>query len=567
MGSSSSHHGCSFPFGCPPYWRLLRLPVSPSSGAVRDRVAAQSWELRDSQLFLVTRNYEDGTGETLAGRVSGFEIGTAEDTDEDYATGYHYDSLGRLERVTGPGLPAYGVQYTRLMESSNPTSDMVESLEYKSDVGTVLASTTRGYQEDRDLLASVQNVVQGTPEVTVSKYEYQLDPLGRRTSVVQTGSAFVQDHLWKWSYNDRSELTGANRHEGTQLEEPLLGDQMTPGEYTYNYDPIGNRLMHRVDNDASRRWYCANSVNQYTAIDDEASTCPTPGTPTQRLEYDADGNLTAISAAAGDGPMLVSAASVRTHGAVGDFAIPLPLAAGADAGVECRAGGPTRIVLQFTEAVTLSGSNVDLSSGTCVGVAPLGNHAYEVQLSGADENACLTLTLVNVAGASSSQRLVGINQVRVVVLKGDVDASGLVETADLTAIQGQNQQPVTAGNFRCDVNANGEINILDLVAANDNRSASASCTLPEVPLHWQLSWDAENRLVAVAPAVPAAGDKKVVFTYDYMNRRVQKRVFAWNATLNGGTGDWEANPEVYQRFVYDQWNVVLVLDGPNRTIT
>jgi len=52
-----------------------------------------------------------------------------------------------------------------------------------------------------------------------------------------------------------------------------------------------------------------------------------------------------------------------------------------------------------------------------------------------------------------------------------------------------------------------------------------------------------------------------------MSRRVQKRVFAWNATLNGGAGDWEANPEVYQRFVYDQWNVVLVLDGPNRTIT
>jgi hypothetical protein len=106
-----------------------------------------------------------------------------------------------------------------------------------------------------------------------------------------------------------------------------------------------------------------------------------------------------------------------------------------------------------------------------------------------------------------------------------------------------------------------------MAALRDNLDASASCTLPEVPLHWRYSWDAENRLVAVAPAVPAAGDKKVVFTYDYMSRRVQKRVFAWDATLNGGTGDWEANPEVYQRFVYDQWNVVLVLDGPNRTIT
>ncbi|NLX23500.1 MAG: RHS repeat protein, partial [Phycisphaerae bacterium] len=309
---------------------------------------------------VVTRRYElyDQEGGVIPGRNRGFKIGN------DYEVTYHYDSLGRLERVTGPGLPAYGVQYTRLMESSNPTSDMVESLAYKSDGSTTLASTTRGYQEDRDLLASVQNVVQGTPNVTVSNYAYQLDSLGRRTSVLQTGTAFGQDHLWKWSYNDRSELTGADRHEGTELEEPLLGDRMTPGEYTYNYDPIGNRLLHRVDNDASRRWYCANNVNQHTAIDDEASTCPTPSTPTEELAYDADGNL--------------------------------------------------------------------VSDGTRV-----------------------------------------------------------------------------------------------------------------------YSWDAENRLVAVAPAVPAAGDKKVVFTYDYMSRRVQKRVFAWNATLNGGAGDWEANPEVYQRFVYD----------------
>ncbi len=84
---------------------------------------------------------------------------------------------------------------------------MVESLAYKSDGNTVLASTTRSYQANRDLLASVENVVQGTPNVTVSKYAYELDPLGRRTSVVQTGTAFGQDHLWKWSYNDRSELT------------------------------------------------------------------------------------------------------------------------------------------------------------------------------------------------------------------------------------------------------------------------------------------------------------------------------------------------------------------------
>ncbi len=46
-----------------------------------------------------------------------------------------------------------------------------------------------------------------------------------------------------------------------------------------------------------------------------------------------------------------------------------------------------------------------------------------------------------------------------------------------------------------------------------------------------------------------------------MSRQVQKRVFAWDETLNGGAGDWKATPDVDQRFVYDEWNVVLVLDG------
>jgi YD repeat-containing protein len=38
-------------------------------------------------------------------------------------------------------------------------------------------------------------------------------------------------------------------------------------------------------------------------------------------------------------------------------------------------------------------------------------------------------------------------------------------------------------------------------------------------------WNAENRLIAVQPAAPADGDKKVEFIYDYMGRRVKKAVY------------------------------------------
>lgn len=39
------------------------------------------------------------------------EPGTSQDADADYDSSHGYDSQGRLARVTGPGLPAYGAVY------------------------------------------------------------------------------------------------------------------------------------------------------------------------------------------------------------------------------------------------------------------------------------------------------------------------------------------------------------------------------------------------------------------------------------------------------------------------
>ena len=47
------------------------------------------------------------------------------------------------------------------------------------------------------------------------------------------------------------------------------------------------------------------------------------------------------------------------------------------------------------------------------------------------------------------------------------------------------------------------------------------------------TWDAENRLTSVAPGAGTeeAGDQKVAFTYDYLGRRVAKRVYEWDNAL------------------------------------
>jgi RHS repeat-associated protein len=74
-------------------------------------------------------------------------------------------------------------------------------------------------------------------------------------------------------------------------------------------------------------------------------------------------------------------------------------------------------------------------------------------------------------------------------------------------------------------------------------------------------WDGENRLIEVYPSSPSSGDKKVVNTYDYMNRRVRKEVF------NHDGSDWESTAETDLKFVYDQWNVVAVLDGNDSDAT
>ena len=68
------------------------------------------------------------------------------------------------------------------------------------------------------------------------------------------------------------------------------------------------------------------------------------------------------------------------------------------------------------------------------------------------------------------------------------------------------------------------------------------------------TWDGENRLVRVAPASPPAdGSVMVEFAYDYLGRRVQKRV----STRTGG--QWSLT--LHRRYVWDGWLVLMELDG------
>jgi RHS repeat-associated protein len=77
---------------------------------------------------------------------------------------------------------------------------------------------------------------------------------------------------------------------------------------------------------------------------------------------------------------------------------------------------------------------------------------------------------------------------------------------------------------------------------------------------WTNIWDAENRLVQVESlaAVPDAAKLKLSFAYDWMNRRIQKVVYAWNGT------NYVA--QATNKFIWDEWNVLAELDHTNGLI-
>ncbi len=125
------------------------------------------------------------------------------------------------------------------------------------------------YEPDRDLLTSVENLWPGAASPQISKYAYASDVLGRRESVVRTGSAFdglggASDiHFDAWSYNDRHELIASERFLGSDPQQRSAPD--SPFDRAYTYDPIGNRATS-TEGTGPQTTYTSNDLNQYDPV-------------------------------------------------------------------------------------------------------------------------------------------------------------------------------------------------------------------------------------------------------------------------------------------------------------
>ena len=163
---------------------------------------------------------------------------------------YGYDTYGRMNQIT---TPSGSFSYSRLTNS-----DLVAQMTRPNGV-----TTTWSYETNRDLVTQVQNG-------TISTYGYVNDAIGRRTSMSRSGSAYATSDTITYTYNDRSELTGASSNLDFTYS------------YSYAYDPIGNRV---TASEAGVPWtYTTNSLNQYTSA--------TENNVQLTFAYDLDGSMT-----------------------------------------------------------------------------------------------------------------------------------------------------------------------------------------------------------------------------------------------------------------------------------
>lgn len=160
-----------------------------------------------------------------------------------------------------------------------------------------------------------------------------------------------------------------------------------------------------------------------------------------------------------DPPALLRVVSRRTHGAAGDFELPLPMAA--PFGIEGRFGKELAVVFTFDRE--LAGANVEVRQGSVsVTSASISGSQLTVRCGAVANAQWITLALTDITDTAGG--FLEAAPVTFGVLGGDVNRNGALTSADVTSVQSQIGQAVTARNFRADVTANGHITSADISA-------------------------------------------------------------------------------------------------------
>ncbi|MBP9025503.1 MAG: hypothetical protein KBH81_05055 [Phycisphaerae bacterium] len=379
---------------------------------------------------VITQLYEDGTSGTLNGRFAGIQIGTSGDADAYYDARYGYDGVGRLNHVTGPGLPGGDGTNNGAWYSFVSNTDMVDQLQFKDGSANVKGWRDWIYEANRDLVTGVQNNWGDlSTYTTISNYGYAYDNLARRTYKERTGLAFASSFYEAFGYDGRNELTATDYYTGTYG----AGTADHTKDLDFSYDTIGNRTEHTVAKNTQSELktdYLANALNQYTRTVAHANE-----PAVTRRTYDADGNMS-------------DAYIVGDMNCDGDFT---------------------------------------LEDKTAYNLARSDPAAYASQYPSCD------------------------------ILNGDLNGDGVLDA--------------------------GDDDMFFALLASGNSA-----------MYVVYTWDAENRLVGVAPGgTPQPGQYKAEYGYDWQGRRIEKQV----SIYSGGWTETE-----HTRFMYADWLLLVELqDG------
>jgi hypothetical protein len=183
-----------------------------------------------------------------------------------------------------------------------------------------------------------------------------------------------------------------------------------------------------------------------------------------RNQHEEDVYYVRVSPTGSSGINLVSAASRLTHGTAGTFDVNMPLTG--VSGVECRSATTYNAVFTFDAPVT-SGEVTVISGTATIGSITFSGNSMTAQLTGVTAAEDVTLHTQNINGDGQAH-----GDVEFGFLVADADANRVVGKSDQTLVRGQLNQPVTAANFREDLNADGRIKTSDANLVKTNKGHS-----------------------------------------------------------------------------------------------
>ena len=167
-------------------------------------------------------------------------------------------------------------------------------------------------------------------------------------------------------------------------------------------------------------------------------------------------------------PRLVGAYSRKSHGGASERSLSLALD-GAPT-VEPRRGGPTTVVLSFSEVVIADDGVLDFSEFLVMGAAfrsvtvGAGGRELVVTLSDAADGAIVTVGVGDVSDAAGNA-VAGDVDVAVRALWGDANGSGVVDAVDVLAVRRAVALPLTDATAVFDLDLNGRLDVFDLAHA------------------------------------------------------------------------------------------------------